>query len=154
MKFGVLRRRLDHLTRWWNVGRVLDAVEAMGELDATLVVYLGRRGPSGASDLGYVRHEMGPNVPGVSLGRKRQAVSRKAWQQECGREKRKAGPHDGPASESVEPAYPATLVPTTRPMASPASAVLSSPSDSPSDSMIAGSRGAHVPEAVEWTECR
>jgi hypothetical protein len=38
MKFSALRGRLDHLTGWWNVGRVLDAVEAMGELDATLVV--------------------------------------------------------------------------------------------------------------------
>ena len=45
---------------------------------------------------------------------------------------------------------PATRVPTTRPIASPTSAVPSSPSDSPSDSLIAGSRGAHVPETVAW----
>ena len=45
---------------------------------------------------------------------------------------------------------PASLVPTTRPMARPTSAVPSSPSDSSSDSLIAGSRGAHVPETVEW----
>jgi hypothetical protein len=35
-------------------------------------------------------------------------------------------------------------------MARPTSAVPSSPSDKPSDSLIAGSRGAHVPETVEW----
>ena len=45
---------------------------------------------------------------------------------------------------------PATRVPTTRPIARPTSAVPSSPSDSPSDSLIAGSRGAHVPETVAW----
>ena len=45
---------------------------------------------------------------------------------------------------------PASRVPATRPMARPTSAVPSSPSDSPSDSLIAGSRGAHVPETVEW----
>src|ERR671910_16758 len=45
---------------------------------------------------------------------------------------------------------PATRVPTSRPMARPTSAVPSSPSDSSSDSLIAGSRGAHVPETVEW----
>src|SRR5829696_4274365 len=45
---------------------------------------------------------------------------------------------------------PANRVPTSRPIARPTSAVPSSPSDSSSDSLIAGSRGAHVPETVEW----
>ena len=45
---------------------------------------------------------------------------------------------------------PARRVPATRPIASPTSAVPSSPSESSSDSLIAGSRGAQVPETVEW----